>query len=393
MRWLTVRSDAAATPTACRDVVAKLEDALGGDRPTVLLVFSAPVHAMAGESVRGALADAFLGAAILGCSGTGVIGGGREVEDDTALVVMAGVLPGVEAGTFHLPKELVATDEPIDPDALGERMLVDPDADPVLVLLADPFSCHVEHLLQAVDARFRRSPVVGALASGGRTAGTCRVLTEAATWSDGAVGLWMVGDIEMDVLVAQGCRPVGPVLTVTDSKGPVVTRIQGEAALPVLRAAIDELGGKDGHLFRRAPMVGWADGGTPGPDTWLVRPLLGVDPEKGAFAIGHHVDQGDALQLHVRDPAASVGELGDLAARWRSAHPDGPAGVLLLDCLGRGKGFYGQPDVDSRTLVEVLGPVPIAGFFGNGEIGPVRNRTWLHGQTAAVGLFRSRDWN
>jgi len=41
----------------------------------------------------------------------------------------------------------------------------------------------------------------------------------------------------------------------------------------------------------------------------------------------------------------------------------------------------------------VLGPVPIAGFFGNGEIGPVRNRTWLHGQTAAVGLFRSRDWN
>lgn len=393
MRWLTVRSDVPDTGGACRDVVEQLARGLAGERPTVIVVFAAPVHVLGDDLVRRSLNEAFPASAIVGCSATGVIGGGREIEDGPALVVMAGVLPGVEAGTFHLSAALVAGDEPVDAEALAARTLVDPDADPVLMVLADPFSCRVEGLLEALDQRFRRSPILGALASGGRTAGTCRVMTESASWSEGAVGLCLVGDVALDVIVAQGCRAVGPVLTVTDAQGPVVTRIQGQPALVALREVIDGLEEEDGHLFRRGPMVGWADGGTPGPDTWLVRPLLGVDPRKEAFAIGHRVEQGDALQLHVRDPAASVTELGDLVARWRSAHPEGAAGVLLMDCLGRGARFYGQPDVDSRTLREVLGDVPIAGFFGNGEIGPVRHRTWLHGQTAVVGLLRTRDWN
>jgi small ligand-binding sensory domain FIST len=33
----------------------------------------------------------------------------------------------------------------------------------------------------------------------------------------------------------------------------------------------------------------------------------------------------------------------------------------------------------------------MAGFFGNGEIGPVGDANFLHGYTAVLGLFVSRD--
>ena len=33
-------------------------------------------------------------------------------------------------------------------------------------------------------------------------------------------------------------------------------------------------------------------------------------------------------------------------------------------------------------------PVPLAGFFANGEIGPIGDEGFVHGQTACLALFR-----
>ena len=42
---------------------------------------------------------------------------------------------------------------------------------------------------------------------------------------------------------------------------------------------------------------------------------------------------------------------------------------------------------DARCLQEVLGPLPVAGFFAQGEIGPIGRKNCLHGFTASIALF------
>ena len=67
-----------------------------------------------------------------------------------------------------------------------------------------------------------------------------------------------------------------------------------------------------------------------------------------------------------------------------------PRGALLFSCLGRGRGLYGTPDHDSKGFERHLGALPLAGFFGNGEIGPVGGRTYTHGYTSVFGVLRPR---
>ncbi|MEE9149775.1 MAG: FIST C-terminal domain-containing protein, partial [Candidatus Tectomicrobia bacterium] len=65
-------------------------------------------------------------------------------------------------------------------------------------------------------------------------------------------------------------------------------------------------------------------------------------------------------------------------------------GALLFSCNGRGADLYGEPDHDSRVVAAATGIVPIAGFFCNGEIGPIGNTNFLHGFTASIGLFQEK---
>lgn len=393
MRWMSALSLAATADLAVDEVVRALRAQGAGPQVDLLFVFATATHGLAGDAVPRALRAAFPGARLVGCSASGVVGGGREVEDGAALSVVAASLPGVVVHPFWLSEASLDADVTA---AVTDATPVDPDADPAVVLLADPFTCPVEPVIDALDERFPRASVLGALASGGREPGTTLLYVDDRAVHDGAVGVAMVGDLVMDVLVAQGCRPVGGALRVSDARGPVVRGLDGEPALPRLREAVDALPEDERRLFSQAPMIGLATdagGGPPARGDWLVRQILGVDPRREAFAVGHTLEDGDLLHLHVRDPLASVEDLAEVAARWARAHPEGAAGVLLFTCLGRGEGFYGRPDIDSRTIAEQLGPLEIGGFFGQGEIGPVRARTHLHGHTAAVGLFRAPAWN
>jgi small ligand-binding sensory domain FIST len=140
-------------------------------------------------------------------------------------------------------------------------------------------------------------------------------------------------------------------------------------------------------------MVGVAvDPSDTGPADYLIRHIAGVDPKKHGIAIGHPMALGDVVQFHVRDAAASTEDLHELVGRY-ARQQGAPEGVLLFSCLGRGERFYRRPDVDSRTVRELLGEVALGGIFANGEIGPVHGRTFLHGYSAALGLFRTPDWN
>jgi small ligand-binding sensory domain FIST len=235
---------------------------------------------------------------------------------------------------------------------------------------------------------------VGAVASGGTSAGQNALFVDGELHREGAVGVALLGAVALDVVVSQGCRPVGHPLRVTAVQGPLVLELDGEPALTRFQHLFQQLDDRTRKLFQVQPMVGVAmdPSGPVGAGDYLIRHIAGVDPKKHGIAIGHPMALGDVVQFHVRDAAASTEDLHELLGRHVQQH-GAAEGVLLFSCLGRGERFYRKPDVDSRTVRELLGDVALGGIFANGEIGAVHGRTFLHGYAAALGVFRTPDWN
>jgi small ligand-binding sensory domain FIST len=122
---------------------------------------------------------------------------------------------------------------------------------------------------------------------------------------------------------------------------------------------------------------------------FLIRNIVGLDREHGYLAVGGLPRPGQTAQFHVRDARASADDMKNLLAR--AAHGAKPLGALMFSCMGRGEDLYGEPDVDARLFLQQFGPVPLGGFFANGEIGPVDGTTYLHGYTNCLGLFGPRS--
>jgi small ligand-binding sensory domain FIST len=124
---------------------------------------------------------------------------------------------------------------------------------------------------------------------------------------------------------------------------------------------------------------------------FLIRNMIGVDPDQGILAIGDRIDVGQTVQFQLRDAVASHEDLTTLLSkRAEELKRPAPAGAVLFSCLGRGKQLYGEPHHDVRMLRELTGSYPVGGFFCNGEIGPISGKTFIHGFTSSIGFFRRR---
>ena len=121
---------------------------------------------------------------------------------------------------------------------------------------------------------------------------------------------------------------------------------------------------------------------------FLIRGVIGADPESGAMALGDEVEVGQTVQFHVRDADSADQDLREtLDHELAELGGRRAAGALLFTCNGRGSRLFPEPDHDAALLAKLLGDVPVAGFFCAGELGPVGGRNFLHGFTASIALF------
>jgi small ligand-binding sensory domain FIST len=60
----------------------------------------------------------------------------------------------------------------------------------------------------------------------------------------------------------------------------------------------------------------------------------------------------------------------------------------VFTCNGRGTRLFGAPGHDAEAIDAVVRSGAVAGMFCAGEIGPVGGRSFVHGFTASVVLFR-----
>lgn len=381
MKWASATSQAARLEDALDESLETLAEELDGGDPDVLIAFASQDYLSHLSRLWPHVAERHPGAVLVGCSAAGVVGGGHEIEGERALSLTAAILPGVEARTFHLGD---------DPNEWLERIGVSADEEPVFVLLADPFTSATEDLLYWFDAAFPDSVKVGGLASGGQSPGSMALLSGTTLAHSGVVGLAMVGNIEASTIVAQGCRPIGTPLFVTRLEDSLVVELDGEPALTVLEALYKSLPPEDQGLFRDSLFVGlvmdrnkqeYRQG------DFLIRQIAGVVPRLGALRVAGDVVDRQVIQFHLRDRETSTQDLSVMLA----AHdPDAPAGALMFSCVGRGFRLYGRHNHDSSMFRARFGDLPLGGFFGNGEIGPVDGRTFLHGYTSAFGIFGPR---
>jgi small ligand-binding sensory domain FIST len=388
MRWASALSEVQDSGAALGEATTEIARQLGGDEPDLIVAFVSPHHAEAYETLPATVAAAFPRALLFGCSAAGVIGAGHEVEERPGLSLTAAVLPGVTL------RPLVFHDAPEEgPDASAEawraRVGLAPEEDPQFLLVVDPFTYDANVLVAGLDAAYPAGRKIGGLVSGGSGPGQNALYAGPRLQRVGAVGVAMTGDIAVDTIVAQGCRRIGDPMPITRADGHVVRELGGKEPVAVMRALFEGLDARDKELFRNSLFVGleMEEGKIEFRGDFLVRNIVGVDPNSGALAVAAKVRQWQVLQFLLRD--AKTAE-HDLTAQLERHRGPPPAGALLFSCLGRGANLFGRPDHDTDLFRQRVGAVPLGGFFCNGEIGPVGGQTFLHGYTSAFGLFRHK---
>jgi small ligand-binding sensory domain FIST len=379
MRFTCAVSGAERYELAVAELTASLHEGLAGARPDLVCLFASPHHESAWLSIAERLRREFPAALLFGCTARSVIGAAHEIEEAPGIAASAAALPGVKLQPFHVG------------DA-GVPELPGPD-DAHVLLLVDPFGADLDAWIPALDERFPSGTKLGGVASGAlRPGGNLLFLGDGAARA-GAIGVVLSGDVAIDAVVAQGCRPIGPPLFVTGARENVLFELDGKPPMEVVGQLFAAASPAEQRLFQGSLFLGIemeAEQSRFESGDFLIRNLIGADPNTGALHVAASLEDRRVVQFHLRDAAAAAADLERRLTRYTAECGRGAAGALLFSCLGRGRGLYGVPDHDSTAFRRALGPLPLAGFFCNGEIGPVEGRTFLHGYTSAFGIFRPR---
>ncbi len=415
LQWTNVLSTRPSLEAAVAEVVDRVQQSLYGT-PDLGLVFISSAYTSEYPRLMPLLLEKLPMPALIGCGSRGIIGVNSqnqvlEVEDNPALALSAARLPEVEVTPFHISAEELP-DLDSSPEAWVELVSVSPQKQPQFILLSDPFSSKINDLLEGLDFAYPSSAKVGGLASTGAMGAQSTLFYHSLNrpskllHREGTIGVALSGNIVLETIVAQGCRPIGQTYQVVQGERNVILELAGVNAtegttqeassrppLEVLRDLIQTLSEKDRQLAQNSLFIGIARDEFKlqlGQGDFLIRNLLGVDPKLGAIAIGDRVRPGQRIQFHLRDARTSAEDLKLLldAYQQEKGSTSPVAGALMFSCLGRGERLYGKPNFDSELFRRYLNNIPLGGFFCNGEIGPVGGRTFLHGYTSAFGIFR-----
>ncbi len=398
MKWISSISTKVSLEAAVQEVAHEIIDGLAGRSADFGIIFISNTFMSEYPRLMPLLAEKIKIAHLIGCSGGGIIGNGQELEDIPALSLMVGHIPNAGIKTFHIVDEQLP-DLDSSPDRWQELIGVSGyEEEPNFVVLVDPFSFAISDFLRGLDFAYPQAVKVGGIASSGGAGSNalfCNCDGEYRIYRNGSVGMAIWGDVVIDAVVAQGCRPIGRPLQISECDRNIIISLEDHSPLVTLQDIVNNLSESDRDLAQHSLFVGVVmnefkpllERGD-----FLIRNIIGVDPRSGAIAVADRVRPGQRIQLHLRDSQASAEDLEDALARYRRDHDhDGVRAALMFTCMGRGERLYGKPSFDSGLLREQIGDVPLSGFFCGGEIGPVGGSTFVHGYTSSFGIFRERD--
>ena len=380
MPFASALSEHPVATQATGEVTGAVLEAIG-ERPDLVVLAVTRPHAGALEDIVRTVEAVLHPLAVLGCAAESVVGTGREVEETPAIALWAG-----RVGPLA-PVDLQGTrlaDDSWHFDGWPERIGFEPTA---LLLVADPFTFPADEFLTWLDEVQPGLPVIGGYASGGRGPGGTRLVVGGQVVTTGATGVLIGSGVDIEAVVAQGVRAYGRPLTVTRSDRNVIYEVAG---VPAMECLVDQIRTN----LEPADIAGIESNGLlmgrlideyaaePGTGDYLIRNVVGVDRATGAVAVEDRVPLGSTIRFHLRDAIGAHRELLDLL---EGRHADA---ALMFTCNGRGTRLFDESHHDAGLLSRSLGPVPVAGFFAAGEIGPVGGSNFVHAFSASMALFR-----
>lgn len=375
---------AAALDEALHAVAAQL-----GAAPDLAFLFASAEYGAELQPLAERLVERLAPRSLAGCTGESIVGGDREIENAPALALWAARLPGATIEAAHIAFQQTA-DGPLL-DGWPQPWTTD-EGPSSLIVLGEPFSFPADYLTERLHGEHPRWTVVGGMASGGQGPGENRLFLGGNCYDAGAVAVRLSGPLRMRTVVSQGCRPIGKPLVVTRAERNIVFELGGRPAYQALTEVYETLSDEEQALLRTGLHLGrvtseYRESFQRGD--FLVRNVIGADPQRGALAIGDFFRAGQTVQFHLRD-AASADE--DLRELLRGIPPGGaPRGGLLFTCNGRGTRLFEEADHDAAAVRAALGPLPLAGFFAQGEIGPIGGKSFVHGFTASLAVLEPDD--
>ncbi|WP_447985603.1 FIST signal transduction protein [Nitrospira sp. Nam74] len=371
---------------AGRVLTDRIESVLRDGPIDLACLFLSSHYAEHAEQLSAAVCDRLSPHTLIGCTGEGIIAGSEEIERAPAVTLWAAHLPGASLIPWRMSGGHgggdIATMDWHDLDAPPEAS--------TLLMLADPFSMPMDEVLLGMADHCPGSFAIGGMAGGGHDEGENRLLLNDGIYADGLIGVAISGAVSVRTVVSQGCRPIGERYVVTKAERNVIHELGGLPALDQLRLMFEGLSSHDRNLAQNALHVGIVMDEQRNRferGDFLVRNLIGADRSSGSLAIGDILTEGQTIQFHVRDAHSASEDLNLMLAADRSRQTTPTLGALLFSCCGRGRGLFGRPHHDVTVVRERTGDVPVAGFFAQGEIGPVGGTNFLHGYTASVALF------
>jgi small ligand-binding sensory domain FIST len=366
-----------------------LRSKLGGSKVSLGLVFLHPQLFENAEKILELLQVHGRIPVLAGCSSMAMISGEKELEGNCTIALGLYHLPGVELKAFHFTQENL--DESTGPAYWHLQTGVTPEQTNGWLVFADPFTLDSERWMESWNEAYAPLPVVGGLASGNHSEQRTQVYLNRSVFNEGGVAISVGGAVSLASVISQGCTPIGEPWTITKAERNLIYEIGNRPAYAVLAETVSQLSPEEqqrsrGNLFIGLVMNEYLDEFHRGD--FLIRNIIGADPKTGVLAVGAFPRMGQTVQFQRRDAATGTEDITALLKRSHTALKDKTIyGGCLCSCNGRGKRLFGVANHDASHVQAELGPIGLAGFFCNGEIGPVGGKSFLHGYTASLALF------
>jgi len=326
---------------------------------------------------------------LVGCSSQSLIVGEQEVEQNAGLTLALYAMPSAEVKAVHFTQEQV--EEANGPGYWRLETGIEPNQTNGWLVFIDPFHLDSETWLRTWNEAYAPLPVMGGLASGDYSEQLTQVYLNSDVFEEGGVAISIGGDVKLAGVTSQGCTPIGDTWTLTKVDDNIIHEIGNRPAYEVLAETFNGLTPEEqksarGNLFIGLVVNEYLDEFHRGD--FLIRNLLGADPNSGSIAVGALPRLGQTVQFQRRSAAAATEDMNELLARTKRNLGEATIyGGCLCSCNGRGQNMFGKPNHDAEMVQQRLGPFGLAGFFCNGEIGPIGERNFLHGYTASLALF------
>ncbi|MCH8263095.1 MAG: FIST C-terminal domain-containing protein [Proteobacteria bacterium] len=306
----------------------------------------------------------------VGTVGISICVTGHEYHDEPAITIMLCDFPEDSFRIFSTgPTDFEST---ID----QYRSWFNENTIPFGIVHCSPTEGQSTTMLASLSEQMGNGFLVGGLAS---SRGGYRHVASDVT-QQSISGVLFSSDITVSTRLTQGCSPQGQRHVITECQQNLIITLDDKPAVDVLKEDIGEVLAKDlgnigGYIFVGLPVQASDTG------DYLVRNIIGIDPDLGILAIGEIVYNGDSLMFCRRDPQTAYEDLIRMLNSIKS--PITPKGAIYFSCMGRGKAQFGPDSRELKTVQEVLGDIPLVGFFCNGEISNSR----LYGYTGVLTLF------